>query len=121
MKSLKSSYKLVALVLSAFIFFQGCNLYKSANVTLDEAVEASTRTRIKTKDKKTLKFNKIVFENDQYYGKTQYGDKLIKVGIDEDNIEILQVKDRGKTILLNIGIPVVLVGIFLAGISVDPF
>ncbi|NNK88073.1 MAG: hypothetical protein HKO90_07300 [Flavobacteriaceae bacterium] len=123
MKSLKTYFNLVTLVLSALIFFQGCTVYRSANVSLEEAALADTRVRIKTKDNKTLKFNKVQFENNQFYGKTQYDDKLIKVGIDENNIDRVQVKDKGKSTLLNIGVPVLIIGILALGVvlSISPY
>ncbi|MBT8286535.1 MAG: hypothetical protein KJO00_00855 [Bacteroidia bacterium] len=123
MKSLKTYFKAITLVLSALIFFQGCTVYRSTNVSLEEAAQANTRVRIKTKDNKTLKFNKVQFENNQFYGKTQYDDNLIKVGIDENNIDRVQVKDKGKSTLLNIGVPVLIIGILALGVvlSISPY
>ncbi len=109
----------LSLLLSALILFHGCTLYKSANVTLEEALQAETKVRIKTKDKKTLKFRKVLYANNQYYGTTQYKDKFVRVGIDEDNIDKIQVKDKGKSTLLNIGIPVVIIGILAIELAIN--
>ena len=46
MKAIKIHLKAVALFFSILIFFQGCTVYKSTSVTLEEAVRADTKVRI---------------------------------------------------------------------------
>ena len=67
MKTLKAHLKVVALFLSVLILLQGCTVYKSANVTLDEAVRADAKVRIEKKNGERLKYFKVVVLDDGNY------------------------------------------------------
>ena len=67
MKTIKSNVKRLSLIF-AIIILQGCTVYKSANITLEEAYNAESVVRVKTKDNKTYKYDRVEFENDYFYG-----------------------------------------------------
>ena len=103
--------KTVALFFSILIFFQGCTVYKSANVTLEEAVRADTKVRIKTNDNQTLRFKNVGVENENYYGLVYFKNTWVKTQINENNIDKIQLVDQTLSTVLNIvAIPVVLIG-----------
>jgi len=78
MKTIKIHLRVVAFFFSALILFQGCTVYKSANVTLDEAVKADTKVRIEKKNGERLKYFKVVVLDDgNYYGKKKKNGFLI--------------------------------------------
>ena len=110
MKTLKNHLKVVTLFLSVLILFQGCTVYKSSSVTLDEAVSADTRIRIKTNDNQTLKFKNVRVENEIYTGFMYKKSKWVKTDINEDNIDIVQVKNKTLSTVLSIGIPIIILG-----------
>ena len=105
MKTIKTYLKAVALFFSILIFFQGCTVYKSANVSLEQAVMSDTKVRIKTNDNQTLKFKKFGVENGDYYGLLNYKNAWVKTQINEGNIEKIQVKDKTASTILNIIVP----------------
>jgi len=78
MKAIKTHLKTVVLIFAALILFQGCTVYKSANVTLEEAVRAETVVIIKTNDDKTTKYHRVVSEKNKYYGQLLFRGKLVK-------------------------------------------
>jgi len=85
MKTSTRLLKVVALFFSVLILFQGCTVYKSTNVTLEEAVKADTKVRLKTKDHQTLKFKKIGIEDGKFYGLLYYKNtSWVKTKINED-------------------------------------
>ncbi|RLD27394.1 MAG: hypothetical protein DRI75_09640 [Bacteroidetes bacterium] len=102
---------IVALFLSTLIFFQGCSVYKSANVTLEEAVRAETKGRIIKKNGKKIKFLKVVFEDGQYKSIEKLGGGTVKTQIEVDKIEKVQFKDKVLSIILPIGIYIILIGV----------
>ena len=107
---MKTHLKAIALFLSVLIIFQGCTVYKSANVTLDEASKSEIKVKVRTKTNETIKFKRIGFENGHYYGvQNIYGD-MIKTKIDEKKVEKVQLKDKSLSAVLSIGIPLVLIG-----------
>ena len=110
MKTSTRLLKVVAFFFSVLILFQGCTVYKSANVSLEEALKADTKVRLKTKDHQTLKFKNVEVENEIYYGLINFRNTWVKTQINEDNIEKLQVKDKTASTIITIGIPVLILG-----------
>ena len=85
MKTINKYLKVVTLFFATIILFQGCTVYKSANVTLDEASKSNTKFRVKTKDNQTLKFDRIEVTNNKIHG-IKNGEMRI-TPIEKDNIE----------------------------------
>ena len=116
MKTIKIHLKIVAIFFSTLILLQGCTVYKSANVTLEEAVRAETVVRVKTNENKTVKYDRVSLENNKYYGLLQFRGEQVKTLINEVDIERVQIKDKTWTALLTFVAPIVLIGGFI-GIS----
>ena len=122
MRTFKVHLKGVALFLSVLILFQGCvTVYKSANVTLEEAVRADTKVRITTNDNQTMKYLNITKINQEYFGiKKVHGD-LTKIPIQKEDIEIVRIKNKpmstivGALVFLGGFIVVVVTGVVLSG------
>jgi uncharacterized protein YceK len=122
MRTLKVHLKGVALFFSVLILFQGCvTVYKSANVTLEEAVRADTKVRITTNDNQTMKYLNITKINQEYFGiKKVHGD-LTKIPIQKEDIEIVRIKNKpmstivGALVFLGGFIVVVVTGVVLSG------
>lgn len=111
--------KIVVLFFSTLILFQSCTVYKSANVTLDEAVKADTNVIVKTNDNRTLKFKRIAFEDGSYYGVNEsykddpfvhYYKELTKTHIDVENVENIRIKNKTMSTIIPFAIPLVLLG-----------
>ena len=122
MKTLKAHLKVVALFFSVLILVQGCTVYKSANVSLDDAYKSQTKVKVKTNYNRTLKFKIITFEDESYYGINesykddpfeQYNKELIKTHIDVENIENIRIKNKTMSTILPFAIPVVLLGVLI--------
>jgi len=111
MKAIKTHLKTVVLIFAALILLQGCTVYKSANVTLEEAVKSQTKVKIKTKDIQSLKFKRLEFEDGKYYGVKKFKGDIIKMSLDENNLISVRLKNKTLSIILPIAIPIVLLGI----------
>ena len=108
MKTIKAHLKTVALFFSILILFQGCTVYKSANVTLDEATKSETVAKVKTNNNRTQKFKRIELDNGHYYGIRYIYGKMNKIQIDTSKVEKIQLKDKPLSFVLSIGIPPVI-------------
>ena len=93
-------------VLLVLVLFQGCTVYKSANVTLDEATKSETVVKVKTNNNRTQKFKRIVLDNGHYYGIRSTYAKMNKIQIDTSKVEKIQLKDKTLSAILSVGIPV---------------
>ena len=127
MKTLKKQISPIPLLLAFVMLFQGCTVYKSASVTLEEAVRADTKVKLKTKNDQTLKFNKLGVEEGMYFGvKEIYKDdafniskkEIIKTPIDVNNIEVIKIKNKTMSTILPFAIPVTLFAILLGSAAI---
>jgi uncharacterized protein YceK len=122
MKTSTRHLKVVALFFSVLILFQGCvTVYKSANVTLEEAARADTKVRITTNDNQTIKYLNITKINQEYFGIKKVNGDLTKIPIQNENIEMIRVKNKpmsavvGTLIYLGGFIVVLVTGVVISG------
>ena len=68
MKTINIHLKIVAFLISLMILLQGCTVYKSTTVTLDEAYKSQTKAKVITTDNETIKFKRIDVIDGKYLG-----------------------------------------------------
>ncbi len=109
---MKTSIKqMITFFFSALILFHGCTVYKSANVTLEEASKTETKVKVETKDNRTMKFNRIGVENGRFYGVNKSKGEMIQTPLDKNNLISVMPKDETLSTILTIGLPVVIIGL----------
>jgi hypothetical protein len=79
-------------------------------VSLDQAVQSESKVRVYTNTNEKLKFKRITLENGSYYGVQKFNSKTIRTPLDQDYINRINEKDKTLSTVLNIGIPIVIVG-----------
>lgn len=107
MKTIRKLLKPVTLILSMLILFQGCTVYKSGYVTLDEAVRSETVVKVYTNNK-TQKFKRIEIENGRYFGVRNIYGKMVKLQIDKSMVEKVQLRDKTLSTALSFASPFVI-------------
>ncbi len=105
MKTIKKQLKSVSLILSILILFQGCTVYKSSYVTLDEASKAEKKVKVETKSGENFKFKRIGVENGNYYGVKRSKGNIVKVPLDTNFIKNVYLKDKTMSTILTIAFP----------------
>jgi hypothetical protein len=114
MKTIKKQFKSVALILSMVILLQGCTVYKSTPITIEQVAKEEQKVKVITKDNVKLKFKRIGFNNDGYYGVKKQKGEIIKTHLDPSFINNIKEKDKTLSTILTIALPVgILVGIAL--------
>ena len=120
MKTIKQQFKSVSLILSVLILLQGCTVYKSVPVSLEQAANSETKVKVLTKSNEKYKFKRIGVENGNYDGvKTQNG-KLVRIPLDTKMLNKINVKDKTMSTILSFGIPILILGIPLIIYAQDP-
>ena len=92
MKTIKNHLKVVSLFFSVLILLQGCTVYKSGPITLEQAVQEQKKVKITTLDNRKILFKKIVFKDGKYYGVKKLKDSTKDVLLFEKDITVLKVK-----------------------------
>lgn len=108
MKTLHQNIKIASLLLSFIFLFQSCHVYKSAPISLEEAVTANRRVKIITVNNEKIRLTKIEKINDtSYYGYKRKNGKEIRFLLKENNIQKIKVVDKtGSTIITSLGIAI---------------
>ena len=110
MKTINNHLKIVSLFLSTLILLQGCTVYKSANVSLDDAYKSQTKVKVIKKNGEKVKFKRIIFEDGHYKSIKDLGGGTVKTQIEVDKIEKVQLKDKVLSIIMSFGIPLIFIG-----------
>ncbi|WP_299361271.1 hypothetical protein [Winogradskyella sp.] len=58
----------VSFLFAVLVMFQSCRVYHYDSVSLDRAVAARKRVKIKTKNGQTFKYKQIIKDSNQFYG-----------------------------------------------------
>ena len=93
--------KTCTVLLSLLLLTQSCRVYRSTSLTLEEAVAADRRVRIKTTDNKTLKFSKIVYEEGIYYGIKEKYRGMERIELQPESIQQIRPVNRSVTGVIN--------------------
>lgn len=110
MKTIKKNLKKTSLFFTLLTFLQACRVYHTESVTLQEAVKAEKRVKIRTKSNKTYKFQKVVLEDGRFYGINNYRSKEIKYPLDYNELRKVRLHDKTLSMIFSIGLPVVIIG-----------
>ncbi len=123
MKTLKKHIGNFSFILAMLILFQGCKVYHKDSVTLQKAVESGERTKIETKLNNRIVHNKVIFEDDKYFGVKKINGAFIKIPIDENKISKVRLQNKTLSTIYTILLPIAIVvgaGLtFLAGGGLD--
>ena len=119
MKTIKIHLKIVAFLISSMVLLQGCTVYKSTTVTLDEASKSQTKAKVVTTDNETLWFKRIDLIDGKYIGVRNKVSKLEDMVLDKNNINSIKVQNKTVSTILNVVIPVVAVGGFFTAAALS--
>ena len=104
MKTSTRHLKVVALFFSVLILFQGCTVYKSVPISIEQAVQNESKVKIKTNNNKKLKFKRIEFANGIYYGVNKTEQVTVKTPLDENSIDTIKEKNKTLSMIIIIGV-----------------
>ena len=109
MKTIKKQIKPIALLFGLLILLQSCVVYKQTS--LEKAVKLEKKVIIITKTDEILKFQRIEFEDENFYGIKKVKGETVKIQLDSLGIKKVSLPDKTLSTVLWIGIPL---GIVLA-------
>ena len=118
MKTIKIHLKIVALFFSVLMLLQGCTVYKSVPISLEQAVQNESKVRVRTNSNEKLKFNRIGFEDGKYFGVKKSNNVIGKTPLDQNYINTINEKDKAVSTIATVGVSIValfgvLVGVYL--------
>lgn len=100
-----------AFVMSILLFLStSCSIYQRSTSNISEAVDSETNVKIVTVDGRKAYYKRLERQENELFGVV--GDK--KVELNEERIKEVHLKDRSKSTLATIAIPVVIAGVAIA-------
>ena len=100
MKTIQQHFKQGSFMLSLLILIQGCTVYKSAQITLEQAAKEEQKVKVITKNNQKLKFEYIRFDNGQYYGVTRGKNIISQIPLEENMVKEVRLNDKTYTSIL---------------------
>lgn len=121
-------------LLTLLILCQSCNIYRSKNISLDEAAETETKVRVKTTAQRTYAFKRIEKNVDGIYGIADKNSKAAKelihyrlpedgknnkVKIKLDEIPIKEINPKNKILSELVPLMIGGVGLLIFGLTYE--
>jgi hypothetical protein len=121
MKTIRKQIRVSSLILALIIMLQSCTVYKSTNVSLEQASKNEVKTKVVTSSNEKLKFKFIENKEGTYYGVKKVKGNIVKMPLNEQNIKKVVLKDKTMSLILTIAIPLVLIlgGLAIGGSAVS--
>ena len=96
MNTILKRSKTITFILTIFILFQSCRAYNWHSASIEEAAKDGRRVKIKTKGNKTLKYKRVIYEKDKFYGLKRKGERIL---IDPNNIKKVRLQNKTVSII----------------------
>jgi len=109
MKTIKIQLKVVALFFSVLILLQGCTVYKSVPISIEQAVQNESKVKVFTKNNNKLKFKRIINVDGKLYGVRNLEGIDRNLSLDRNSIKTIKEKNKTLSTILSIVIPVVII------------
>ena len=113
MKTIKKQIKPIALLFGLLILLQSCAVYKQTS--LEKAVKLEKKAKIQTKGNEILKFQRIGFEDEKFYGIKKIEGEMVKIPLDSTIIKKVMIPDKTLSIVFWVVMPLGIV-LGIAGI-----
>ena len=113
MKTIKKQIKPIALLFGLLILLQSCVVYKQTS--LEKAVKLEKKAKIQTKGNEILKFQRIGFEDEKFYGIKKIEGEMVKIPLDSTIIKKVMIPDKTLSIVFWVVMPLGIV-LGIAGI-----
>ncbi len=123
MKKIRNHLRICSCILIIAILCQSCVVYHKTPVTLEQAVQENTKTKILLEDGRVEKFNSITFKDQQYFGARKTSFDQVSIPINVNAVSEVRVKNEkasgvftAVTVIVGLG---TLVWIGASSFSVD--
>ena len=103
--------KLVALFFATLIFFQGCTVYKSLPISIEQAIQNESKVKVITKNDNKLKFKRIINVDGKLYGVRNLEGTDRNLSLDRNSIETIKEKDIALSVVLTVLIPIAVIAV----------
>ena len=102
MKKIRNHLRICNCILIIAILCQSCVVYHKTPVTLEQAVQENTKTKILLEDGRVEKFKFVTQKDQQYFGTRMTGNGYVDIQIDENAVSKVQVKNKTASILVTV-------------------
>ena len=102
MKAISISHGRFTLFVASLIIFQSCTVYQGKSVSLQEASQTRTKTKLRMRDGSIQRFQYIQPENQFFYGIKRVGYEDVKFRVDADDIKSIRLVNKPASFTLSV-------------------
>jgi hypothetical protein len=134
MHAISGIFRMTSYLLTFLILCQSCTIYRSTNISLDEAIETENKVRVKTTSETKYAFKRIERGEDIIYGiagknskagkelaqyilSENFSDSKVKIRLDE--IPIHEINPKNKTLSVLVPLITAGVGLLIFGLTYE--
>lgn len=102
MKPIRKYIEHLVLLFSIIIFQQSCVVYQKNSVSLETAESEGLKAKVEMKTQESYKFQRIVFENNHYYGIQKTNGETIKKPIKVNELNKIRLQDKSTSTIATV-------------------
>lgn len=100
----KTFLQTICTLIGGLLLLQSCQIYDKGTVSLEEASQTGLRAKITTVEEEKLQYERIITEQQQYFGLKKSNGNLVKYPITEDTIKSLRLQNKKKSAWVTVGL-----------------
>lgn len=102
MSTIRTYIEHLVLIFITLILLQSCVVYQKNSVSLEAAVLQELKSKVEMKTKETYKFQRIVFEDDHFYGIQDIKGEKIKRPLQANDLNKIRLQDKSKSTIATV-------------------
>ena len=120
MTTIRKYFEHLVLLFTTLILFQSCVAYQKTSVSLEQAAKQELKAKVEMKTKESYKFQRIIFENDHFYGIQKTKGETIKRPLEVNELNKIRLQDKGTSTIATVAtILGLLTGVILVWYFID--
>ena len=120
MKTIRKYIEHFVLLFTIIIFQQSCVVYQKNSVSLETAESQGLKAKVEMKTQESYKFQRIVFENNHYYGIQKTNGETIKKPLEVNELNKIRLQDKSTSTIATVAtILGSLIGVILIWYFID--
>ena len=96
--------RLTAFFIVFILLLQSCTIYKTAPISIDQAIQNQSEVKIHTLNRDTYRFTAIEDIDGNYFGINKSAHEILRTPLNENQISTIKEKDKTLTTIFDVGV-----------------
>jgi hypothetical protein len=96
--------RLTAFFMVFIMLLQSCTIYKTAPISIDQAIQNQSEVKIHTLNNDTYRFTAIEDIDGNYFGINKSAHEILRTPLNENQISTIKEKDKTLSTIFDVGV-----------------